>query len=287
MFVIPRIALDTVIDHVDFDLMMALETDVVPLRADWLQWFVDQLRDDYWAAGHWHHENFISPSCTLYRGSVLREMNQWCKDNKEPVMRWGENFEKEMTFPGTWEDWVAGAFAEKRGWPEGTKLKESPTGQCKGHGWYEPGQQLHHWAVEKGLPYCVCPTSTTHFPPSHLPLYTFYGMNKQDEAPVGLVLSQMNGMAYTVHFWGGTRALDIIKHEVTDQFVKGNMPFWLSREAKFWLECVPEDIQFQTIKLIREHGWHYHGWHTHEITDRDREAAEYVNSIYRKCGIAI
>ena len=288
-------ALDCIVDQYDFDYLMALETDVMALRPTWLQWFVDQMRATDYAVGMWHHEHFVNPSCTLYRGDVLRDMLVWCKTNKEPdTLRWGPQFKNTQLIAvkqperdyRDWHneqiDWIAGPFAEKRGWPEGTELKEKPSGQEKGPGWYEPGQQLHHWAVEKGYTYTVCPTLTTNI--DNVPVQTFYGSsipNPQRQ----LEAVEMFGNAETVHLWGGTRALDIIKHEVTCQFVKSNTPKWLAREARFWKAVVPPDVQTQTLELIRKYGWHITGQGADHVTERDKAAAEFVRECYKEGGV--
>lgn len=297
-------ALDCVIDKHDFDLLMALETDVLALRPTWLQWFVDQLRETDFAVGHWHHESFINPSCTLYCGSALHDMNVWCKNHPSPnTLRWGPLFGRSapldsnltpevMSNPRDLEaaiegfkEWVAGPFAEKRGWPAGTELKEEPSGQPKGPGWYEPGQQLHHWAVEAGYTYTVCPTLTTTVTPG-LPLQTLYGASMPDPGRQ-LEAVELFGNAETAHLWGGTRALDILKHPVTCQFVTANTPMWLAREARFWKHVVPPHIQEQTLELIRQFGWHVTGQGSDHVSQRDREAAEFVQSCYREGGVEI
>lgn len=288
-------ALDCVVEKFDFDYLMAFETDVLALSPDWLQWFVDQMRPTDFAVGHWHHEKFINPSCTLYRGDVVRRMRDWCKANTEPISRWGENFSLsgplDTNMPNwaeeekrTMVDWVAGPFAEKRGFPEGTTMKESPSGQLKGIAWYEPGQMLHHWAVNEGYTYTVCPTATTFLQPG-LPVQTFYG--RSDEPGRQLEISEMQNYAKTVHLWGGTRALDIVKHEVTCEFVKKFTPFWLEREARFWKDSVPADVQEQTLALIRKYGWHYKGAGTPDVTERDREAVRMIQSHYANGGVKI
>lgn len=294
-------ALDCIVETFDFDYLMALETDVLALRPTWLEWFLSQIRPTDFACGMWHHESFINPSCTLYRGCVLRDMMAWCKENKEPdVLRWGENFN--LTSPldtnmpnwaqkeiETMRDWITGPFAEKRGFPQGTLMKEQPSGQLKGSGWYEPGQQLHHWAVNEGYTYTVCHTATTKRPHDGMPLQTIYGpqpgfydpaVERQLEAGEMLM-----GAGETAHLWGGTRALDILKHEVTCSFVGANTPFWLEREARFWLGTVPADVQAQTLELIRKYGWHYRGAGTPEVTDRDREAVKMVRECYARGGV--
>lgn len=288
-------ALDCVVEKYEFDYLMALETDVMALRPTWLQWFIDQMKPTDYAVGMWHHEQFVNPSCTLYRGNALRDMYKWCKKNPEPeVLRWGQSFEKVQQIADRqperdykdWYDnnieWIAGPFADKRGWPKGTYLKEQPSGQLKGPGWYEPGQMLHHWAVEEGFTYTVCPSLTTTV--DNVPVQTLYGATMPDPLRQ-LSAVEMFGNAETVHLWGGTRALDIIKHDVTCQFVKSNTPKWLMREAKFWLSVVSPDVRAETINLIRKYGWHYTGQGTDHVSQRDKEATEYVRDCYRAGGV--
>lgn len=301
-------ALDCVVEDYEFDLLMALETDVLALRPTWLQWFLNQLQPTDFAVGMWHHEKFINPSCTLYRGSVLRDMMKWCKPNYENAvasnahapqneLRWGPLFRDSAPLDNNLplsenpaailqglKDWIAGPFAEKRGWPSGTILREFPSGQLKGPGWYEPGQQLHHWAVNAGYTYTVCPTLTTNRQGDNLPLQTLYGTSMPDPQRQ-LEAVEMFGNAETAHLWGGTRALDILKHPVTCQFVKANTPGWLAREARFWREVVPPDVQEQTLDLIRKYGWYYTGQGSDHISDRDREAEAFVKECYAAGGV--
>lgn len=290
-------ALDCIVEKYDFDYLMALETDVLALRPTWLQWFVDQMKPTDYAVGMWHHEQFVNPSCTLYRGDVLRMMDKWCKDHPDPnTLRWGPEFRWTAPLDGSLRmeenpveilqglrEWIAGPFAEKRGWPAGTELKESPSGQCKGPGWYEPGQQLHHWAVEAGYTYTVCPSITTKRSDG-VPLQTMYGESITDPRRQ-LEASELFDKAETVHLWGGTRALDVIKHPVTCEFVKSNTPAWLAREARFWKAIVPVDIQEQTLAMIRQCGWHITGQGTDHVSARDREAVEFVRGCYKEGGV--
>lgn len=290
-------ALDCIVESFAFEYLMALETDVLALRPDWLQWFVDQMKPTDFAVGMWHHEQFVNPSCTLYRGDVLRDMTKWCWDGApQDELRWGPDFnltapldqslklaENPIDILINMKGWIAGPFAEKRGWPAGVSLKEAPSGQLKGPGWYEPGQQLHHWAVQEGYTYTVCPSLTTKRQDG-LPLQSLYGAGMPDpERQLDAV--ELFGNAYTAHMWGGTRALDILKHEVTCEFVKANTPMWLAREARYWKQVVPEDIQAQTLELIRKHGWHITGQGSDHISDRDRAAAQYVKECYAQGGV--
>ena len=290
-------ALDFMVENCEFDFLMALETDVLALRPTWLQWFVDQMAPTDYAVGHWHHEQFVNPSCTLYRGQVLRDMLQWCRtEAPQHELRWGLGFSKVAPLDSnlhnaenpeevarTVRSWVCGPFAEKRGWPEGTKLKEAPTGQLKSGGWYEPGQQLHHWATNEGWTYTVCPTMTTDVEPG-LPVQTLYGSTMPDPGRQ-LEAVELFGNAEAAHMWGGTRALDIIKHPVTCEFVKSHTPGWLAREARFWKHVVPPGVQEETLALIRKFGWHLTGQGADYVSERDREAAEYVRKCYAEGGV--
>lgn len=298
-------ALDCVVEDFEFDYLMALETDVIALRPTWLQWFVNQMSGTDFAVGMWHHEQFINPSCTLYRGNVLRDMMVWCKNHPDPdVLRWGLNFERTAPLDNNlplsenpaavledMKGWIGGPFAEKRGWPAGTVLKpEAPSGQLKGPGWYEPGQQLYHWALDRHYTCRICRSLTTTLP--GLPLQTIYGPvdgfadpGRQLEAREMYEGNGNTAVGETAHLWGGTRALDILKHPVTCQFVKANTPMWLAREARFWRQVVPQAIQLHTLDLIRHYGWHTTGQGKDHVDDRDREAAAYVKNCYEAGGI--
>lgn len=283
-------ALDFVIENYDADYYFTWETDVLPLSSNWLEWFMAKLNNEdhanserHFAIGHWHHEQFINPSCTLYTAEPLRRMLAWCKENKEPLMRWGAKFEQVVPMEPN-QFLSMGPFAEKRGWPQNTILRRQPTGQCKGPGWYEPGQAFFHWAVEHEYYFLVCPTETYEKAPG-LPVHTVYGPTRPIDRE--FEYHELTGFGYTVHLWGGTRALDILKHQVECQFVKKYTPYWLQREAKYWQTIVPPEVQIETFKLIPKYRWHYRGAGTPDITDRDREAVAFVEKIYNFTGIQI
>jgi hypothetical protein len=158
-----------------------------------------------------------------------------------------------------------------------------PSGQGKGPGWYEPGQQLHHWAVNEGYTYTVCSTMTTKRN-DDLPVQTLYGASMPDPGRQ-LEAVELFGNAEAAHLWGGTRALDILKHPVTCNFVKSNTPMWLAREARFWKHVVPQDVQNWTLDLIRRYGWHITGQGNDHVSDRDKEAAAFVQACYSEGGV--
>jgi hypothetical protein len=283
-------ALDAVVETFDFDYLMTLETDVCVLRPDWLQWFIDQLeRDPHWyAVGHWHHEQFINPSCTLYRAGPLREMLAWCKANESDVMRWGPRFEKEQVLlPQSAAASIRGPFAERRGWPEGTALREKPTGQEKGPGHYEPGQALYHWARNDGdRGYLACPTQTA-WRKLHWPYQTLYG-DHHELPDRELELSELFGSNfYACHFWLGTGSLNIIKHPDLGVQCAESREYGLPRESRFWKQAVDQDVQDATLALIRKHGWHTESCFGGPVNDRDREAARLVEEMYARGGVRI
>jgi hypothetical protein len=288
-------ALDCVVEKFEFDYLMALETDVMVLQPGWLRWFMTWMKSTDFAVGMRHHEHFVNPSCTLYSGQALREMAGWCRTGApQDELRWGHEFNSTAPLDSNlplsenpaavltdMKAWIGGPFAEKRGWPAGTVLRETPSGQLKGPGWYEPGQQLHHWAVDSGYTYTVCP-SRTHERQPGFPVQTVYGWSSGGEMPVQRMVYEG---VMAVHFWGGTRALDILKHPVTCEFVKAHTPYWLEREARLWREHVPRDVQERTLELIKEYGWHIRGQGTPDVTDRDREAAAFARECYRAGGV--
>lgn len=263
-------ALDHVVEHFEADYLFTMEPDVLVLQDDWLKWFVDQMKPDIFSIGHWHGEGFINPSATLYRMSLLKEALGEFRANQDPYMYWGPNFERKDNILAHYDKFLddVGPFSEKRGWPPGTKLKGPvPSGQLRGPGWYEPAQQLHHWAVEKGYSYIPVPCRHDIHPERCIPTGTFYGEE---------------GNFQIVHLWGGTRALDLLKHPVEDPTVNNNMGYWLEREAEIWCQVVPRERQERTLELLSKNGWF-----TRDMTEREMEAVKVIEGCYRKGGIDI
>lgn len=297
-------ALDTVIKGYEFDYLFALETDTVVLRHGWLAWFMDQLEPDSFAAGHWHIEQFINPACTLYRGEALRAMLDWSQQNMSATLRWGPNFENTAECTDCHPENLRGPFNERRGWPRGTVFRETPTGQMKGPGHYEPGQALYHWARSDGWDYRAVPTATA-FKALHWPYQTLYGEDQPFSREYELGELANAGTAYACHFWLGTGGLNILKHPITAHD-RRYMEYGLAREARFWLQGVDADVREQTIALIRKHGWHtasirgdagavttdtYENLPLESLrgppTAADLAAAAEVEAIYRANGVAL
>ena len=261
-------ALDYVVEYYDADYLFTMEPDVLVLQDNWLKWFADQMRPDVFSIGHWHGEGFINPSATLYRMPALKEALSEFKANCDPYMYWGPNFERKDNILAHYDKFLedVGPFSEKRGWPPGTKLNgPSPSGQLRGPGWYEPAQQLHHWAIEKNWSYISVSCKHEICPERAIPTGTFYGED---------------GNFQIVHLWGGTRALDLLKHPISDPTVTHNMGFWLEREAEIWCQIVPKERRDITLKLIKDDGWY-----NRPMTDREIEAIKVIQGYYEKGGI--
>lgn len=262
-------ALDYVVEYYDSEYLFTMEPDVLILADDWLKWFLEKAKNgNIFSVGHWHGEGFINPSATLYRMDALKDAFSEFRANQDPNMYWGPNFERFQSILPHYDRFLedVGPFSEKRGFSPGTKLKgPEPSGMLRGAGWYEPAQQLHHWAVEKGYDYEAVPCRHDIDPERSIPIGTYYG-NEPD--------------FYLVHLWGGTRALDLLKHPVEDPTVKNNMEFWLKREAELWMKLVPEDRKEVTRRLFKEKGWF-----NREISDREAHAVREILKYYQAGGI--
>lgn len=261
-------ALDMVVDDFgsECDYLVTLETDCLLLAPSWLDRLMSSIGEKDYAAGAWHHEQYVNPSIAIYSMIALKQMMKWCRANKSNRCYWGECFTNESELYYEEQVECLGPFSDRRGWTRGTVLKEKPTGQLKGPGHYEPGQMLYHWAIEAGYGKTVIPTSTQRDNVRKIPVSTYYG----DPPPWG------------VHLWAGTRALDILKHPVTDPAISNNSEHWLTREAQLWLETVPKEIQDKTCDMIVKLGWY-----TREMDDRERAAVDFITRIYRASGIPI
>jgi len=268
-------ALDHVIENYDADYLFTMESDVLVLSDEWLTFFIDKMEKHYgskenFSVGHWHGEGFINPSATLYRMDLLKQALKDFRANKDPMMYWGPNFERSENILPHYDRFLedVGPFSEKRGWPPGTNLKgPAPSGQMRGPGWYEPAQQLHHWAVEKGFDFLKVPCRHDIDPSRAIPVGTFYGEDPDYQI---------------VHLWGGTRALDLLKHPVSDPTVINNMGFWLQREAEIWNQIVPSDMQEITKELMRNKGWY-----NRPMTEREEAAVKLVMGHYEKGGLIL
>ena len=234
-------ALDCAIELIDTEYIFTAETDIMACKDGWLDWYLSFLEGEqknvavgyYWDEGGYVH-NYINPSATLYRTKPVQEFNKLCMDNHDYTMYFGEGFNQTMDIREMDQSYLSwtGAFAEKRGFKQKTG---SDNGRLNA-GWYEPGQQLYYWLEEQGYNLIKAPVDHRYFPfPDHVPEGTYYG-----------------GYAdpYYIHFWGGTRAWDRVKHDVNDGFVLKYENFWWEREDRIWKQVVDDDIRGKTENLI-------------------------------------
>ena len=263
-------ALDCVAEYFEADYLFTMEPDVLVLQDDWLKWFVDQMKNDVFSVGHWHGEGFINPSATLYKMEPIKQAQKEFRANKDQNQYWGPNFERKDNILAHYDKFLedVGPFSEKRGWPPGTKLKGPvPSGQLRGPGWYEPAQQLHHWAVEKNYNYVSVPCRHDIHPEKGITVGTFYG--ESDNYQI-------------VHLWGGSRAYDILKHPVSDPTVSNNCKYWIEREAEIWCQIVPQERKERTLDLIRKNGWY-----SRPMTIREEEAVKIITEYLINGGIEL
>lgn len=252
-------ALDLAFSRLDADLILTVETDAIPLRDGWLDLFLAHLEDTDYAAGAWHHQQFANPSFTLYRRKAWERMKKEHCDSFTGVKHnayWGPSFQYvgQIT-PEEAAD--SGPFSERRGWPPGTVMQHYPHMVNLGPYHYEPGQAFYHWATEfGGYTFGVVPFHDTHL--NGIPTGTYYGWTEGKDTP----------NAFAVHYWGGTRALDPLKHkafvrffndptwaDLNDTAIGPHRPYWINREANLWKQYVDTDIKKQTLNLIEKHGW--------------------------------
>jgi hypothetical protein len=236
------------------DYFIPIDNDCIILKPNWFNEFMSRLRPTDYAVGGWHHQQWVYPSFAVYRGAPLKAMADASAANKEYIYRWGDQFNQTAPFDEGHEELVSGPFSERRGWPAGTVLKETPTGQLKGPGHYEPGQQFHHWAVQAGYTYSTCPARTIRDDYRNIPLGTFYGV--EQDSPMGY--DESRDACWAMHMWAGTRALDMINKrggDLNDHAIISNVDFWLEREGGWWLNQVDADVRTATLALIKQYGW--------------------------------
>lgn len=222
-----------------YDYMFCMETDCVAKQDNWLDWFVDFAKNDpsigiagfFWHEGD-HHYN-INPSGTLYRMDMLLKYHREARENNSDVFYHpkGNKLGTDAGMDPTIKD-VVGCFAETRGIKDPTPmqldiiLKGIPQAS-----WFEPGAWLYaRLQGEWGEVRVPCDHIYMQYPGHTAPEGTYYG-GKAD--------------AKFIHYWGGTRCYDFLKHPVNDAFVKSCAPMWIQREDKIWKETVPE--QYRSI----------------------------------------
>jgi len=226
--------LDVIQDDPQYKYMMAVETDAMACRDGWLDWFVSQMKDDsiamagfFWHEGNMHYN--INPSGTLYNINIIKKYHQEARDNDEGIFYHpkGNKIDTDGGMDPSIKN-VVGAFAETRGIKNPTQVQvDVMLKGCSPHvSWWEPGAWLYCKTVgEYGAVAVHCDHIYTSYAGHKAPEGTYYG---------GKVNPQY------IHFWGGTRCYDFLKHPVNDNFVKSCAPLWIKREDTIWKQNVPE-----------------------------------------------
>ncbi len=235
--------LEEILEHIadkGYDYMFTCETDCRAVKPGWLDWFVSFMEDVnrptfalpmglagfFWHEGTNHYN--INPSGTIYSMEMLLQYHKEARENNEDIF-WHPKGNRMGTDGGmdpTIKDLV-GVFAETRGIQNPTPFQyEVITKGVPQASWFEPGQWLYarlqgEWD-EKHVP---CEHIYVQYPGHMAPEATYYG-GKADP--------------WFIHYWGGTRCYDFLKHPISDNFVKSCAPVWIKREDVIWRETVPE-----------------------------------------------
>lgn len=238
--------LDYLIDRGGYSHMFCAESDAMACRPDWLVWFMEQfysIQNCGMAGFFWHEGNNhfnINPSGTLYSMEMLEKYHHEVRSNNSGMF-WhpnGNRMDTESGMDPTIKD-VAGAFSETRGVkdPNDRQRQEIVKGVPQA-AWFEPGSWLYYRSLgEYNHVRVPCDHIYTQFGPVTSPEGTYYGGK---------------GNPQYIHFWGGTRAYDFLKHPVNDTFVSRGAPYWLQREDKIWKEIVPEKYRAIVPELYKE-----------------------------------
>jgi hypothetical protein len=231
-------ALEEILEHIwdkDYKYFFATETDCRAVTDHWLDWFVNMLETNdkaalagfFWDEGNNHYN--INPSATLYRMDMLKQYHTEARNNNSDVFYHpkGNRMGTDAGMDPTIKD-VVGCFAETRGIANPTPkqmaviLKGIPQAA-----WFEPGAWLYarlqgEWDEVRAK----CDHVYRQYAGNHTaPEATYYGSK---------------AFPIYIHYWGGTRTYDFLKHPVNDNFVRSCAPEWIQRENKLWREFVPE-----------------------------------------------
>lgn len=232
------IGLDEILDEIEFesyDWMLTLDTDSKVASDGWLDWFVSHINSDkvgmvgfFWHEGN-HHYN-IHPAGALYRKDMLLKYHHEVRNDNRPTFCHVDGCVLDREF-GLDEEIkeVAGVFSETRGIrpDQMSELQEHYIrGGVPAIAAWEPGQYLFVRSVDEFSHRSVpCDHVMMEVNGHNLPEATYFG-------------SRMN--PYLIHYWGGTRAWDHLKHPVEDPFVRDLSPFWIDKEDYIWRNTVPE-----------------------------------------------
>jgi hypothetical protein len=232
------VGLDEILEHIwdkGYNYMFCTETDCRAVKEGWLAWFVKHIQPGngmagfFWAEGNNHYN--INPSATIYDMRMLKKFHEEARNNNEGMFYHpkGNVSDADPSMDDNIKD-VVGAFSETRGIKNPTFLQELAIKRgVPNPAWWEPGQWIY--ARAQGEWSCVV------VPCDHIYM-TIKGKIGEHTAPEATYYGGKLD-PYFIHYWGGTRAWDHLKHPVEDQFVKNCSPYWLDREDFVWRETVP------------------------------------------------
>ena len=240
--------LDQILDHIadkGYEWLLAMETDCRVCKDGWLDWFTSFMINEtvgiagfFWEEGNNHYN--INPSFTIYNVKMLLKYHKEVRENKENTFYHprGNRDGNEQGMDSSIKD-VAGIFSETRGIKNPTPTQRDMI--LRGvpqAAWFEPGAYLYYRHLGE--------FGGTSIPCDHI--YMKYGRHT---APEG---TYYGGKAdpFAIHYWGGTRCYDFLKHPVDDQFVKECAPYWMKREDRIWKENVPEKYRSIVYDIHKE-----------------------------------
>ena len=243
--------LDEILDFIadmEYEYLFTCEDDCMAVTHGWLDWFYSFVKDKpnigmagfFWSEGHNHYN--INPSATIYRKDMLLKYHREVRENKENTF-WhprGNRDGNEAGMDPTIKD-VAGVFSETRGIKNPNKRQETEILQgVPQAAWFEPGSWLYYRSLGE-YDHIAVPVDHIYqaWAGGKAPEATYYG-------------GKMNPKF--IHFWGGTRAWDHLKHPVNDRFVKGCSPQWLDREHSVWTTFVPDQYRTKVDEIYQEIG---------------------------------
>ena len=232
----------------DYEFMFTCETDCMACKDGWLDWYYNFMKDDpligmagfFWKEGTNHYN--INPSATLYRIDMLKKYHAEVTANNEGMF-WHPRGNRADTDGGMDPTIkvVAGVFSETRGIKNPSPVQEKEILQgVPQAAWFEPGAWLYYRSLGEYKHVAV-------------PVEHIYARWAGGRAPEGTYYGSKANPNF-IHFWGGTRAWDHLKHPVSDMFVKGCSPQWLDREHNVWMRVVSSENREIVEEIYQELG---------------------------------
>lgn len=242
--------LERCLEHVwdmGYDYFFASETDCVATAPDWLSWYLGYLEDDprkgiaglFWDEQPCHFN--MNPSATLYRMDMLKQYHEESRANESQTFfhpNGNKNGHDEGMDP-TIATVGKGVFAETRGIENPSPVQlDAIARSVPAAAHWEPG----HWLSIRSMD----EWKHVHVPNDHIYAQVDFGT-----APDGTFYNGKDDPKF-IHYWGGTRSYDFLKHPVNDGFVRGGSPWWIKREDRIWREWVNEEDRQIVHELTKE-----------------------------------